>query len=182
MPKFYKISSREWRLRNYFETYKNPTPNDKHSLTSMVEIEIQMDLINKKLNLDGKGDEKELTSTDRKNLNETYASLSREHRQLQTSMGIGRAERAAEIDAAQEISSFVTGARKFLEEQSIPVRCRHCNDKLNLGFVVFHHREGAAWEFNFQCPNPKCGKTNRIQGKKPWKDEVDEPLAVEQAV
>ena len=157
--------TRDEKLENYLSVFKNVTPNDEQSLLAMVDIEIQQEIISRKLDDEG------LTSSDRKSLNETYASLSREHRQLQTSLGIGRAERSADIDAAQEIGAFVTGAREFLEKQSIPIRCRHCNKDLNLGFVVFHHRNVAAWEFNFQCP--KCGKTNRIQGKKAWKEEEE---------
>ena len=143
------------RVDAYLQVFKDPTPNDYQSIAAMSNIEEQMESIEDEL-----ATSKDLKVDDRKKLGELYAKLSTEHRQLQTALGILRADRESEMDTAAEIKRFIHGAKQKIADEGIVIACPHCSEKmaLNQGFVLFHFKANVKWKWESQCPNPKCKK------------------------
>ena len=158
------------RVDEYLATFKDITPNDLQSITAMCNLELQMESIENEL-----ATSENLKVDDRKKLGELYAKLSTEHRQLQTALGIIRADRESEMDTAAEINRFKQGAKKKLEEEGIQIACPHCQEKmaLNQGFVLFHFKANVRWKWESQCPNPKCKKWFVLKS-----DDFDVPESV----
>jgi len=153
----YVLRSHENRVQKYLEHFESPTPNDVQSIRAMVDLEIQMFEVNAKRNQ--AKDTNELNK-----LAEIYTTLSREHRQLQVSLGIDRTNRETGLDAANEIKRFVDEAREFIEKETITIRCSHCRVRLDMGYILFHFRQDVPYEFRFKCPRSECGKITQIVG------------------
>ncbi len=150
--------SEDSRYNEYAAAFENITPNDRHSLRTLVALEMRMEDLTAQIASPDKG----VRVAD---LSKTFTELSREHRQLQVSLGIGRAERGEQINTAAELKGFVKAARDLLAESTIPIRCPEHPD-FNLGYVLYHFRENTPFSFTFTCP--KDGALQTISGPVPF--------------
>ena len=143
------------RLDEYLSAYDRITPNDRQSFATMVTLELNMERVREKLTLD-------LEPSDRQKLTESMTTMSREHRQLQDALGIGRAKRKSEASAQDEIEKLRAGASRFLASHTVKIDCRACRTTVNLGFIAFHFKDLVPWRFEALCP--KCSERIRWEG------------------
>lgn len=145
------------RLRQYILSYEGITPNDLTSFRTLVTLDMQIEKL-----------QRQLVETDdvlvQTKIGDSVATLSREHRQLQDSMGIARAKRKAETNAQDEVNRLRDGARAFVEKLGVEIKCQHCRSDFQMGWLLFHFRDDTPWRFSFTCPNPKCGRITEILG------------------
>lgn len=146
----------EQRLREYELAYENLTPNDRAGFRTLVAFDMELDDIRTKL--------RNANADARSKLNSTAADISRERRQLETALGIGRATRKQETNAQDEVNRLRDGAQDFVEKHGAKITCTHCVSKFDMGWVLFHFRDEVHWTFRFNCP--KCKTPNVIRGEK----------------
>lgn len=143
------------RLDEYLSAFDRITPNDRQSFATLVTIELNLEHIRERLLTD-------LEASDYQKLSDSLTTLSREHRQLQESLGVGRARRKSEASAQDEIEKLRAGAARFLDRQTTKIECRACRTQINMGFVAFHFRDEVPWRMEALCP--KCGKLMVMHG------------------
>ena len=140
-------------LMSHYEP-ESITANDAQTFRNMAVIEMQMGRIDELLQ-----DEEDVSQL--KILSETYAKLSGEYRQLQSTLGIDRNSRDTQVDTANELKRMIAGAKELLEKHSVPIVCPKCLEseaeiKINQGFIVFHFRQNVPWRWESVCP--RCGE------------------------
>lgn len=157
------------KVKVYEKHFENITPNDRRMILQLVEIETQLEQISLK-----RASEK-LTPQEMKVLGELEIKFSGEYRQIQSALGIDRASRETQIDASLELKKFVGGAKKLLDEQSVPIRCPYCSGvNLNQGFILFHFRQDVPWKWVSECP--RCHQAFVIASAKPSAEPSSEKL------
>jgi len=154
--------TRDERFKDYLKHFKEPTPNDQRSLWTLIDLEMQLESV----------EERQKDARDSKDIGvyaEVLTKLSREYRLLQSDLGIGRVQRESEVEPVHVIQDFVVGAKKFLKDQTLAIKCEKCHHerRLNLGFVFFPFHREVAYQFQFKCPNPACGRINTITNELP---------------
>ena len=155
LPTFVPPETHQQRLDEYLASYDRITPNDRQSFNAMVTLELNMEKIQAQLATS-------LEPVDRQKLSDAYTSLSREHRQLQDALGIGRARRKSEASAQDEIEKLRAGAIRFMDKHTIKITCRACRTGINLGFVAYHFKDHVPWKFQSVCP--KCSQPISLEG------------------
>lgn len=150
----------EARLVAYRAQLADSKLNDQATLHRLCVIEVELEAIDKRR-------QENVDVDDYKKLSELYLKYSAEHRALQDALGITRAKRQEEIDAAETFKSFINRGRLFLAQNTLRIECPHCKDsrKFNLGFIAFHFDGKVPWRFQAQCPNPDCRKPFTLKGE-----------------
>lgn len=156
--------SAEDRFQAYMEYYEDPAPNDILLLRQMARIEAQLDAIQDKW--DAAVSEGSRVAS--KGWSDMVKSLTAEHRNIQSTLGISRSARdktRSRDDLADYVQDIIRKTSDFVDEQTIEIRCPHCalspaQTEINLGFVLFHFRQEVPWHFEFQCP--LCQETVRL--------------------
>jgi predicted RNA-binding Zn-ribbon protein involved in translation (DUF1610 family) len=159
----------EERVGAYVEYFEGPSPNDLVMIRTMANLEIAIDHANQQYVTALSSDEANRRVA--KDWSDILRNLSREHRQIQDTLGIGRAKREKEdrgADQVEYVRSVIRRAASFVKEHSIPIRCPHCGDEeaqveINMGFILFHFRDDVFWQFKYQCP--RCGEEVEIQAR-----------------
>jgi len=160
-PKTFKA-----RLGEYLKTLPKISPNDYSMLESLVTLEVQMEELRKKM-------KSVKDALEIRKLSESYTNYSKEFRQVQDALGIGRNQRSTEIDMQGEVDALVLESKELVEASGAEIACSHCTSEIQMGFVLFHFRDDVPWYFHFDCP--KCGQPNTISGS------VAGPLVIEGA-
>ena len=138
------------------------TPNDYISFRNLAEIQMQMDALTEQL----RSGEYRSDVSKLKTLNETYAKLSGEARQLQSALGIDRSSRETQVDTGAAIRHMVQGAQETLRANAVMIVCPACKARdvlINQGYILFHFRQDVPWKWESVCP--KCGGPVRFEGK-----------------
>lgn len=154
------------KAATYRLAFPNVTPNDDVLIYQLAEIEVQLDELTEdqqRAVLSEEGD----PITDKAARGKLRLSLVAEHRKIQGELGISRAQRSDDIDAAQIIAEFGKASQKLLAERGTLIRCPACfkAHAINQGYILFHFRTHVPWTWTSQCPNPDCGHTITITGK-----------------
>lgn len=137
------------RLEEYTDSFENITPNDLAMFENLVGIELRMDSIRKDLD-----SATEPAALDK--LAKALQTLSAEHRQIQTVLGIGRSKRGEQFNLQHELDNFLKSADELVHSQSIVIHCTECQSDIDLGFILYYFKDNTPWTFMFNCP--KCGK------------------------
>ena len=154
------------RIQAYLDYYEDPAPNDLVMIQAMATYEVSIHNAQQHLQITLEG--KEPSRAAAKNWADIIQGLTREHRQIQDTLGIGRAERDKEdrtADQREYITGIIQKSAAFVREHAIPIRCPHCTSEeaqveINLGMILFHFRQDVPWHFECQCP--RCGETVQI--------------------
>lgn len=155
-PKTFKA-----RLDEYIKTLPKIQPNDYSMLENLVTLEVRMEDTRKRM-LKDPVTKKVPDALEVKKLSEAYTTYSKEFRQVQDNLGIGRSQRSDEMDMQGELDKFMEESRALVEDEGRRITCVHCNSDFEMGWVIFHFRDNTPWMFNFICP--KCGKPNTMSG------------------
>jgi hypothetical protein len=145
------------RMAEYERTMPKLTLNDRSLLQAMVNMEIQFPDFQKKIA--GSKDGREAAK-----YQEAYNISLKEYRQIQSALGMDRAQRSTDIDMQTEIDKLVAEATELVENVGRNIACAHCVSDFEMGTLIFHFRDDVPWTFNFVCP--KCGQPNAISGIK----------------
>lgn len=156
----------EAKAATYRLAFPNVTPNDDVLIFQLAEIEVQLDELTEdqqRAVLSEAGD----PITTKAARGKLRLSLVAEHRKIQGELGISRAQRSDEIDAAQILAEYGKAAQKLLAERATPIRCPACfkTHAINQGFILYHFRAHTPWEWRSQCPNPECRHTITITSR-----------------
>lgn len=155
-PTYVSPATFQAKLDEYLAAFDRVTPNDRQSFMNLVSLEINLDRVRDRLNAE------DISAEDYAKLVESQTKMSREHRQLQDGLGIGRARRKSEASAQDEIEKLRAGAARFLARQTVRIECRACRTTINLGFLALHFRDEVPWLFQQGCP--KCSAVIRLAG------------------
>ena len=154
----------ESKLAKYKEQLANLTPNDEAVLRQMATIEVQLGMLDEKLNTD------EFDPDGVQKITLSKQRLLAEFRQLQTSIGLDRRSREGEEDDAVAIvQKFVRDAKNFVETYAVKITCPYCGQEkvvINQGMIIFHFRDNVPWQWRSICP--RCGKEFTIDGNLPF--------------
>lgn len=145
------------RMAEYERTMPKLTLNDRSLLAAMVNMEIEFPKFQKKIAacVDGREAAK---------FQEAYTISLKEYRQIQSALGMDRAQRSTDIDMQTEIDKLVDESTKLVEDLGRNIACAHCASDFEMGMIIFHFRDDVPWRFIFDCP--KCGQPNTINGIK----------------
>lgn len=154
------------RIQAYIDYFENPSPNDLVMIRTMVSIEIAIENANRQYVAALAADS--VSRTAAKSWSDIIRHLSREHRLIQDTLGIGRSTREKEdkdTDQVEYIRSVMRRVSSFVGEHSIPIRCPSCAAEeaqvdINMGLILFHFRQDVPWRFECQCP--RCGEKVQI--------------------
>jgi len=134
------------KVKEYLDTFIDPTPNDKASVQMLALLEVQMDRIQSQLMLP------DISPEERKNMMDTMKTISAEHRQREHLLGIDKRTRDEDqggSDMVEKITDIIDQAAAYYEKKIIELN--HCGIKL--GHLLAHFED---WEFTFTCP--RCGE------------------------
>lgn len=146
------------RFKKYMEAFENYTPNDEQMVLAMCSIEVQLERIRETLESGKVTDVKEI-----QNLSKAQTDLLKEHRSIQTALGIQRQSRKSEKQSALElIRSEIERAREFMEEKLITITHEGCN--IQEGWV-FNDFPELPFRCQFTCA--RCGGDIIIEGGDP---------------
>ena len=156
----------EERIQAYMDYFEDVSPNDLVMIQTMVNLEMAIESANQQWVDVLTGDS--INRTAAKGWSDIIRGLSREHRQIQETLGIeraGRDERDKASDQVEYVRDVIRRSAAFVKEHAIQIRCHHCmaedaEVEIDLGFILFHFRQDAPWEFRFQCP--RCGEAVQI--------------------
>lgn len=146
----------EQRVAEFVSSFEDVTYNDEVAIRQAVSIEIELETLSDRIrNTGGKMDVADL-----KELTQLQVKLSAEYRQIQSSLGIDRAKRDTELNAADEIKKFVEGAKKLFAGRLVRIECKNqgCKDsnkKINQGFIMFNFKGQVPFRWWSACP--ACG-------------------------
>lgn len=151
------------RVQAYIDYFENPSPNDLVMIRTMVSIEMAIENANQQYVAALSADS--VSRSAAKGWSDIVRQMSREHRLIQETLGIGRAKREKEdkdVDQVEYVRSVMRRATSFVKEHSIPIRCPYCTGEeaeveINMGFILFHFRQDVPWRFEYQCP--RCGES-----------------------
>lgn len=162
-PVLESAASVEERIAAYVEYFEDVSPNDLVMIRTMANLEMAIERANQQWveALSGEDTSRRVA----KDWSDILRNLSREHRQIQDTLGIGRAKREKEDKSADQVEyvrSVMRRAASFVNEHTIPIRCPYCMDEeaqveINMGFILFHFRDDVPWQFGFECP--RCGQS-----------------------
>jgi len=159
-------ATEEERIQAYLEYYENPAPNDLVMIEAMATYEMAIRSARQQWRTVMEGADPARTAA--KTWADIIRGLTREHRLIQDTLGIKRADRDKEdkdADQREYVTSIIQKASAFVREHAIPIRCPHCADEdaqvdINMGMILFHFRQDVPWRFECQCP--RCGETVQI--------------------
>lgn len=143
------------RLSEYTDSFENITPNDRTMFENMVGIEMRMETV--RAELDAASEPKEIAD-----LTKALQILSSEHRQIQTTLGIGRAKRGEQFNLQKELEDYLESAKALIEKRQIAIACSECKSDIDLGFILYHFSDDTPWSFMFNCP--RCNKLISLSG------------------
>lgn len=137
------------RLEEYTDSYENITPNDRVMFETLVGLEMRLETV--RAELDSASDAKDISD-----LTKALQVLSSEHRQIQTTLGIGRAKRGEQFNLQNELDAYLNSAKELIEKRQVKIDCAICKSEIDLGFILYHFSSDTPWSFMFTCP--RCGK------------------------
>ena len=166
LPILPQDATEEDRIQAYLEYYENPAPNDLVMIEAMATLEVAIH--NARHQWRAVMASAEPSRTAAKSWSDIIRGLTREHRLIQETLGIERADRDKEdkdADQREYVTSVIQKSAAFVREHAVPIRCPHCTKEeaqveLNLGMILFHFRQDVPWRFECQCP--RCGETVQI--------------------
>lgn len=151
----------EARIKAYLDFYENAAPNDMVMIENMAAMEVSLHDMRGQLRAEMSTEKPARTAV--KGWTDMIRNLTREHRQIQETLGISRAGRDKEDRGADQVEYVRNVMRKsaaFVKEHAIQIRCSNCLAEtgaieINMGFILFHFRDDVPWKF--ECGCPRCG-------------------------
>lgn len=133
---------------------------DEHQIRTLAELTANSELANRKVSLLIIGT---AAPQDIKAVGDTASGLSKEARQLATSLGLDRKSRVSEEESELEtyLPQLHKEAKEFIYKQAIAIVCPHCLElparvELRMGHILYHFAYELPWSFTTKCA--KCGK------------------------
>jgi hypothetical protein len=159
-------ATEEERIQAYLDYYEDPAPNDLVMIQAMATLEAAIISARQQWRTILEGEDPSRTAA--KTWADIIRGLTREHRLIQDTLGIKRADRDKEdkdADQREYVTSTIQKAAAFVKEHAIPIRCSHCADEdaqveINMGMILFHFRQDVPWRFECQCP--RCEKPVQV--------------------
>jgi hypothetical protein len=149
----------EKRYTEYLEQFEPQTPNDENMLRQMVNKEIQLELVQKRM-MDGLQEENP-RHTVQKAFADIESRLLNDYQKIQTELGISYSKRVKQKDVTEELPRIIKAGAEFLDEHSVKIVCTHCLSEpaeveINQGYIIFHFSDDVPWRWESTCP--RCNK------------------------